>query len=881
MRTKRYFSVIAVLACFFLNVIVSDITAGLSTPNNTTRYNGLSAPSGFNDIAGIQREDTGKIEFSLQSHLKLLFKTTRDRTPGSFREFRDILRQQSRTDKGIYQPAGLQFFFNEAFETGDGVDVRCRISDTDGIRTYRAVFELTPDSEAGFPVKTIYPEKKLTEQTMILRTVTLPKNPHRAGETVFAAVNAITRAMETKSVGEGRPIPEEINTVIELLARGYVNIAAALRKNSGREPAIAALSYNTFNPDKPGIRTNANLFIVDEAIKRARVLRPGIIFYGAGSVQADTALVKTIAVKKAGGKDHVKGEPDVLVFPSFHALDIAADMLETLKDLPRAAGEEKQPDEAALLTEENVLTGEAAMDTIWQAARKPRRAGNNLPIIFLPEAGNENIKKAGEMAHRQGLARIAFSSSVGMPPEELSQWFSEHPNEPAYINGNPRPLMKAGHIDGIVAGIDSPTDRVIAMAALLKATGTLSKNAGVYDYFLMRFPAGHEIPGGGLTLFVNTASLPMPTAAEIAEMVPMAASDFKGLTGREGRVALLIGNDRSPDKMEEALALITHDSPGLNVRVCSFSEARNDNCNIFVFPDLFTGNICYKMAERVLGAKAFGPLIMARKEGKRISISDLSRGAGWYDILNVITILSAEISGRMAQSAANEETGAPAEPLPAELLAVTQNASVIEEIGVSVAPPVENYTLLVANDLFSDGDYEHDAFEYGNRFHIERIRTDKPDHIVDNIMSGIRAKKLDPKNMIVQLGPVFLEEEHREKLDRLLAAGIRFIVMETRGLKNAENRREHRRRIYSLMLLARKIDKNTPKDSNLYLLLNFLMRSFLKESPDRAALIDAYIQALSKDSSALATTTLLLAYRPMKRLAPPVYAVVTETLIRA
>ena len=55
---------------------------------------------------------------------------------------------------------------------------------------------------------------------------------------------------------------------------------------------------------------------------------------------------------------------------------------------------------------------------------------------------------------------------------------------------------------------------------------------------------------------------------------------------------------------------------------------------MFVFPDLNSGNIGYKITQRVGGAEAFGPVL----QGLTKPANDLSRGADWEDIANVVAI---------------------------------------------------------------------------------------------------------------------------------------------------------------------------------------------------------------------------------------------------
>ena len=66
------------------------------------------------------------------------------------------------------------------------------------------------------------------------------------------------------------------------------------------------------------------------------------------------------------------------------------------------------------------------------------------------------------------------------------------------------------------------------------------------------------------------------------------------------------------------------------------------HANVFIFPDLNSGNIAYKIAERIGGAQAFGPLL----QGVAGVLHDLSRGASVEDMVNVAVIASLQASGR-------------------------------------------------------------------------------------------------------------------------------------------------------------------------------------------------------------------------------------------
>ena len=207
-------------------------------------------------------------------------------------------------------------------------------------------------------------------------------------------------------------------------------------------------------------------------------------------------------------------------------------------------------------------------------------------------------------------------------------------------------MVKEGMADGSVAGSSASTADV--MRAGIQCVGIPEGISIVSSFFLMIFPEK-------VYSFADCAVVPDPDANQLADIAISTADNHRNLIGEEPRVAMLSFSTKgsaqheSVDKIIDAVKVIKDKRRDLEVDgELQFDAAIIDsigkkkapgstvagNANVLVFPDLNSGNIGYKIAQRLGGAEAVGPMV----QGLNKPFFDLSRGCSVNDIVNTASI---------------------------------------------------------------------------------------------------------------------------------------------------------------------------------------------------------------------------------------------------
>lgn len=311
--------------------------------------------------------------------------------------------------------------------------------------------------------------------------------------------------------------------------------------------------------------------------------------------------------------------------------------------------------------------------------------------ILLPESGDVRVLKASEKILNQKLAQITLvgeekqifrqANDLGIDlsgvniifPMEDSN-FNEYvgtlydlrknkgltQNEAHELMKNPLYFgtMKvySGDMDGMVAGSINTTGDVLRPALqIIKMKKSFTTVSGAFLIFVPNCDLGNR----GLFVFADCAVNINPDAQTLAEIGLQTAYTTKNLTDMEPIISFLSFSTKGSakhemvDKVVEAVKIAKKLDPSLKIdgefqvdaaliEAVGQQKAPNSSVagksNVLIFPDLQSGNIGYKLVERLGKAVAIGPIL----QGLAKPINDLSRGCNVEDIINMVAITSVQ-----------------------------------------------------------------------------------------------------------------------------------------------------------------------------------------------------------------------------------------------
>ena len=238
-------------------------------------------------------------------------------------------------------------------------------------------------------------------------------------------------------------------------------------------------------------------------------------------------------------------------------------------------------------------------------------------------------------------------ASKGMTPEQAAKLLTDG----TYFGAM---MLKMGEVDGLVSGACHSTANTLRPG--LQIIKTAKGVSSVSSFNLMICPPqGNQYCPDGLVVFADCGLNPTYTSEGLADCAIATAKSAREIAGIDPKVAMLSFSTKGSAKHDnvtlvaEAVKIAKEKEPGLKIDgelqfdaaiVPSVGEFKAPGsavagpANVFIFPDLQAGNIGYKIAERLGGFMAVGPIC----QGFAKPLNDLSRGCKAEDIVAAVAI---------------------------------------------------------------------------------------------------------------------------------------------------------------------------------------------------------------------------------------------------
>lgn len=311
------------------------------------------------------------------------------------------------------------------------------------------------------------------------------------------------------------------------------------------------------------------------------------------------------------------------------------------KTIVLAEGEEKRVLDAAKVILDEKIAGLVLIGNKDVIAQKAAFDVNQVTIV---DPASDNLDEYADLLYELRKAK-------GMEKEQAAQLVKN----PLYLGVM---LVKTGKADGMVAGSVNSTGDTLRPALQIIKTAPGIKT--VSSCFIMVLPEGSKYGENGVMVFADCAVNIEPDAEQLASIAIASADTAKKIAGIDPKIAMLSFSTKGSakhanvDKVVEATKIVNTIAPELQCDgelqldaaiVESVAQLKAPgskiagHANVLIFPDLQSGNIGYKLVQRLAGAQAVGPIC----QGFNKPVNDLSRGCSSGDIVNVVamTVLQA------------------------------------------------------------------------------------------------------------------------------------------------------------------------------------------------------------------------------------------------
>jgi phosphate acetyltransferase len=294
---------------------------------------------------------------------------------------------------------------------------------------------------------------------------------------------------------------------------------------------------------------------------------------------------------------------------------------------------------------------------VREAAAELAASGTVRPVLFTadppanPRPGIEWLDPSDPKRSEEGVSRYAarlLARNERAQPDRVRAKAQSAAGDPLIQAAS---MLQHGEVDGVVAGCVLPTSAVLRAA--LHCVGLAPGCSTLSSAFYM--VVGQGGAGERVLTFTDAGVVPTPTVDQLLDIAASASDARSRIVGDEPCVAFLSysthGSADGPDVRRVRAAADRFRELYPDVR--SDGELQGDAAlvadvrkrkapdstlegaaNVLVFPSLDSGNIAYKLVQRLAGATALGPIL----QGLSAPLNDLSRGASAADIALVSCI---------------------------------------------------------------------------------------------------------------------------------------------------------------------------------------------------------------------------------------------------
>ena len=448
----------------------------------------------------------------------------------------------------------------------------------------------------------------------------------------------------------------DVSHVLERLTEGQLVIVPADR--SAALISLAAAQASSSFPSMSGLVLNGGFSVAQHALR---------LIQGLGlPLPVFTSPLDTFAAASTAGS--LTGE---LAHGSERKVDVAVTAFE------------QEADVESLLAALEVEPSDVVTPIMFQAELVERARADRRTIV-LPEPDDDRILRAADAILRRGISDVvllgdaasvrARAAELGLDiaaarvastsdPDLLEKYAAEFARLRAKkgvtleqarekiqdVSYFGTMMVHMGDADGMVSGAAHTTAHTIVPS--FQIIKTRPGTSIVSSVFLMLLE-------DRVLVYGDCAVNPEPTAEQLADIAISSAATARQF-GVEPRVAMLSfstgtsGKGADVDKVRRATELVRAKAPELAVEGPIQYDAAIDptvaakkapesavagRANVFIFPDLSSGNIGYKAVQRSSGAVAVGPVL----QGLNKPVNDLSRGALVEDIINTVAITAVQ-----------------------------------------------------------------------------------------------------------------------------------------------------------------------------------------------------------------------------------------------